>query len=135
VVNGRQKLIRAIGLPLISLAMFSVAGGHWAVLQTIAWAKMLKDYAGEVSITVAIAKTFSGRNPCDLCLKVKEGRQKEDAPVSVKSDKKGESLLCTEYPITRRPLPKEFSYPLGMRLVCVERSNAPPYPPPRTDSV
>ena len=33
----RTGLSRLLGIWLLGLAMFSVAGGHWAVLQTVAW--------------------------------------------------------------------------------------------------
>ena len=124
-----------MGLPLMSLAMFSVAGGHWAVLQTFAWANMLKDFSREASIQVAITKTFNGKNPCGLCRKVEEGRQKEEAPVTVKVDKKAESFLCAEDPVAQRLFPREFSYPPAVQPACDGRSHAPPLPPPRQVSI
>jgi hypothetical protein len=35
---------RAIGIPFLCLAMFGIAGGHWAVLQSIAWARMVSTF-------------------------------------------------------------------------------------------
>jgi hypothetical protein len=130
----RRKLIRTIGLPLIALAMFSVGGGHWAILQTIAWAGMLRDFAREGPLTTAIIKTFSGENPCGLCLKVEEGRQKEEAPVSVKSDTKAESFLCAESSAAQSPISRDFSYPPGPCLAWIQRVTSPPFLPPRLTS-
>ncbi|HET7238082.1 MAG TPA: hypothetical protein VFI76_03585 [Terrimicrobiaceae bacterium] len=133
-IARHRKLIRAMGLPLIALAMFSVGGGHWAILQTIAWAGMLRDFAREGPLTTAIIKTFSGENPCKLCLKVEEGRQKEDAPVSIKSDRKGESFLCAENSAAQWPIFRDFSYPTGPCLAWIQRLSSPPFPPPRLTS-
>ena len=88
------RLLRLVGMPLISLALFALVGGHWAVLQTIAWAQMLRDYSKNAPIIEAIAKTFSGRSPCGMCTKISEERQKgERAPAAAKFDKKGEVFL------------------------------------------
>jgi hypothetical protein len=134
-VYCRQKLFRVIGLPLMCLAMFSVAGGHWAILQTVAWAKMLGDFSRGASIEVAIMKTFSGKYPCALCRKVEKGRQIEEAPATVKVEKKTESFLCAQNPIAQLLFPRDFSYPPGVRLACIGRSDAPPFPPPRLVSI
>ncbi len=119
----------------MGLAMFSVAGGHWAILQTVAWARMLQDYSRGASLPVAITKTFNGKNPCGLCLKVEEGRKKEKAPATFKADKKTEGFLCAENPAPQSRLPRDFSYPPAVQLACIGRSNAPPSPPPRLVSI
>src|SRR5258708_6190788 len=59
----KVRMLRVIGLPFMALAMFSIAGGHWAVLQTVAWAQMLRDYSKDATVTEAVAKTFSGDAP------------------------------------------------------------------------
>ena len=93
-VTWRHSLVRAIGTLLLSLAMFSIAGGHWAVLQAIAWARMLGEYSRNASIEVAITKTFSGKYPCDLCRKIKESSQKQEAPRSIKQEKKSKAFFA-----------------------------------------
>jgi hypothetical protein len=130
-VSRRQILVRAIGLPLVCLAMFSVAGGHWAVLQTIAWAKMLRDYSRSDSIAVAVKKTFGGEYPCDLCLRVEEGRQKEEkAPATVKLDKKAEVFFVAARAAVKEPACHPFSYLVPDDLLSSSRSDPPPTPVP-----
>jgi hypothetical protein len=93
-IHWRDEVFRVIGLLLMCMAMFSVAGGHWAVLQAIAWAQMLQDYSRNGPITEAIAKTFSGRSPCSMCTKISEEQQREGrTPAVVKFDKKAEVFL------------------------------------------
>jgi hypothetical protein len=38
--TSSTRLLRVLGMPLICLALFAFAGGHWAVLQAIAWAQI-----------------------------------------------------------------------------------------------
>jgi hypothetical protein len=88
------KLARASGLFFLGLAMFSVAGGHWAVLQTVAWTQMLQDYSQNATVVEAIKKTFSGEAPCSLCKKISQSRQQEKkALATVKAEKKAEVFL------------------------------------------
>jgi hypothetical protein len=130
-VTWRHSLVRAIGTLLLSLAMFSIAGGHWAVLQAVAWARMLGEYSRNASIEVAITKTFSGKYPCDLCRKIKESSQKQEAPRSFKQEKKVESFLCAENSVAQLLSPRAFSYPLSDYLGFSVLPAAPPSPPPR----
>jgi len=55
-----KKNVRKIASCFISLALFLVIGGPWAVLQTVAWTKMMVDYSRGASLTEAVTKTFDG---------------------------------------------------------------------------
>lgn len=128
---SQRKLTRFVGLPLICLAMFSLAGGHWAVLQTIAWARMLQEYSREASIAVTLKKTFGGEYPCDLCRKVEEGRQKEEkAPATAKAEKKAEIFLFAERAAAKAPPVRDVSYPLPANVSASLRFDPPPSPIP-----
>jgi hypothetical protein len=83
--------LRIAGLTLMCVALSSLTGGHWVVLQTVAWAQMLRDYSRSATIAEAIERTFSGGYPCTMCIKISEGQQKEEkAPATVKLAKKRE---------------------------------------------
>jgi len=88
-------MFRRLGTALLCLAMFSIAGGHWAVLQSVAWAGMLRDYAREDGFAAAVEKTFSGNYPCAMCRQIAEKRAAEEnhAPM-IKSEKKAEPLIA-----------------------------------------
>jgi hypothetical protein len=125
------KLLRILGLPLICLAFFGLAGGHWLVFQTIAWAQMLQDYSRNASITEAIAKTFSGRSPCGMCTKISEEQQREGhTPAVVKFDKKAEVFLLEFMAGLKAPQSEDYSYFRPHRGAPVKRSDAPPAPIP-----
>ena len=54
-------------------------GGHWLVLQSVAWTRMLVDFSRQDSFTTAVAKTFDGEHLCPImCRKIQAGRQAEE---------------------------------------------------------
>lgn len=53
-------------------------GGHWLVLQSVAWTRMLAEFSKQDSLPAAICKTFDGQHPCPMCLKIRAGRQQEE---------------------------------------------------------
>lgn len=63
---------------LVVLALTISLGGHWALLQSLAWAGMLASYSREASFTEAVGKTFDGKNPCGLCKEIQKHRGEED---------------------------------------------------------
>lgn len=52
-------------------------GGHWGMLQVVAWTQMLHDYSKTQSVLTAVKYTFDGTHPCSMCLKIDESRQQE----------------------------------------------------------
>jgi hypothetical protein len=80
-----KPVLRA-GQCLLIAAMFAASGGHWLVLQSVAWGGMIADYARTANLTVAVEKTFDGQHPCGLCKKIEKGRgneKKRDAQLVV----------------------------------------------------
>jgi hypothetical protein len=119
-------------MPLVCSALLALAGGHWAVLQTIAWAQMLRDYSKNAPITEAIVKTFSGRSPCGMCRKISEERQKEErAPAAAKFYKKAEVFLVAMCDAPTRPESEDYSYFNRGESAPIDWSEAPPVPVPR----
>jgi hypothetical protein len=71
---------------LVIAALFLAAGGHWAVLQTVAWGTMIVDYSQHASLGEAVQKTFDGQHPCGLCTQIQKSRdteKKHEAQVGV----------------------------------------------------
>jgi hypothetical protein len=58
-------------------AILHLGGGHWGILQGIAWAKMLVEYSQADGIGEGIAKTFDGEHPCAMCKVISKGRESE----------------------------------------------------------
>lgn len=125
--------VKKIGHLLLIVALLGATGGHWAVLQTIAWANMLSQNLQSDSVATAISKTFDGAHPCKMCQRIAAGKQDEkkaDLPLQVKK---------LEF-VTDRPI-LVFSAPTDFCLVQVTThspdglTHRPAVPPPRTAAV
>lgn len=124
-------MFRRLGLAFVALALFTTAGGHWAVLQSVAWAQMIRDYSREVPLTAAVQKTFSGEAPCSLCKSIVAARQKEDRkPAAFKAELKTELFSPPARTALRLPAPDPFRYPAPVLAAFPVRSDAPPQPIP-----
>jgi len=69
------------------IALIATIGGHWAVLQTVAWTNMLSENLRSESFTAAVQKTFDGKHPCCLCKAINAGKKSEkknDLPPQLK---------------------------------------------------
>lgn len=126
-----SKATKLIGLPLVCLAMFSVAGGHWAILQTVAWGQMLITYSQEAgSFVLGAKKTFSGEAPCSLCKKIATAKKQEQkSPAPVKIDKKSDPAIVRFGSLVPIPAPCDHQFfPFEGKFFT--RSEAPPTPVP-----
>jgi hypothetical protein len=57
--------------------LISGIGGHWLILQPVAWAGMIVSYSREGGWRAALSRTFDGRHPCELCKVVQEGTKNQ----------------------------------------------------------
>ena len=125
-------MLRRLGTLLVCLAMFSIAGGHWAVLQSIAWAGMVQDYARDGGFAAAVQKTFSGQYPCAMCKKVAEAQKKEEQkPAILKVDKKAENFLSHCPSITLFPRAPSWFLSVPTSRLPAPLVFDPPQPVPR----
>jgi len=114
---------------VIALALASSIGLHWAFLQAVAWAGMIVTYSQDAPLSEAVAKTFDGRHPCELCKKIATSKQSEK-----KSESKFE-LSKLEFPYVRSEF--VFLAPSSFREIRPVNNRAdflthsPPVPPPR----
>lgn len=121
-------LIR-LGHALLITALIAALGGHWAVLQTVAWTNMLAKNLRSHAFEDALVKTFDGNHPCGLCKEITAGKKSEkqtDFPALAKK---------LEF-VTDRPI-LVFSPPVTFYLVPEQTPSGqlfslqPPVPPPR----
>lgn len=126
------RALRHAGTCAALIAVLFASGGHWVVLQTIAFGSMVVRYSQDNSLSEALAKTFDGKHPCPLCHAVQRGRQQEEKqrPALGLDPQRElalpESVLCPlarppgEYWLPTLPLPAWHAF-----------AHAPPKPPPR----
>lgn len=114
----------------VAFALIAAVGGHWVVLQSVAWVGMAVNYSKTDSFSVAIKKTLDGDHPCRLCLAVKKGKEQEQEQAVLKVEHKLD-LLCLHAVAYFPPALPFRLLPLSSDLA-LPRSEAPPVPPPRS---
>lgn len=111
------------------VAAAHVMGGHWLVLQMVAWSGMLVTYTQQDGLTQGIEKTFDGTAPCHLCHMVEEGREKEDDHPFVDLTHKQDAVLMKPVVLPRRAT-ASFSFDLREWVQISTLITAPIPPPP-----
>jgi glycine cleavage system pyridoxal-binding protein P len=90
-------MFRAAKIAAVLLVCLGLSGGHWIALQTVAWTRMLVAYSAEQSLAEALADTFGGERPCEMCVtiqKEKSAEQKKEA--ATHSIKQIEGVLAAD---------------------------------------
>ncbi len=134
-------MFRRFGLLCAALALFGIAGGQYGVAQSVAWARMLRDYSRQTgSVTQAVARTFDGQHPCALCLQIaaakigeKQAEKKASEPSS-KSSKRGnveKSALPNVPTFPARPAIADAGWASAKGAGWTARRERPSTPPPR----
>jgi hypothetical protein len=121
----RTKIARAI----VVFALVCAIGGHWAILQSVAWVNMVVDFSQTSTLGSAITKTFDGKHPCALCKAVQEGKASEGNQTSLKVETKLDFWLASASLLLEPPLP--FVVLPGKSSTPLLRPETPPTPPPR----
>ncbi len=129
-ISGRPHgLLWRAGNYLLILALFAATGGHWAVLQTIAWGGMLAENLQTDDWRAAVEKTFDGKHPCQLCHEISAGKKAEKKTPLLKTDKPFD-LIC-ERQAFHFFAPTTFEFAGETSWNYREHRAPPPAPPPR----
>ena len=121
----RLRLAKA----MMVFALIALIGGHWVLLQSVAWVGMFAKYSQVLSISEALSMTFDGQHPCKLCLRVQTGKQSQQKQESLNVETKLEYCYVRDFLIlVAPPLVKSST---GFDDSWLFRSEAPPTPPPR----
>ena len=122
-------VLRKASRLIVILALLASIGGHWALLQSVAWTRMLIERTHADSFATAVQTTLDGEHPCDMCKRITEGKQSEQQPeksqVKVKMD-----LLCERRLIAIAPPSEPMIFQSGP-TEGTPRAERPPVPPPR----
>ena len=136
VICQHDFCVRFLRYILVFGALLHLGGGHWGVLQGIAWAKMLVEYSQADGIRDGIVKTFDGEHPCEMCKSISKGRESEKrgplAPVRADGFALKELLPISEIRIQRRDLPLPYQPVVWPESgILAQWSGSPVEPPPR----
>jgi len=114
-------------LAVVSLTV--VLGGHWAILQSVAWVTMVAGYSHTSPLKEALVKTFDGKHPCPICQFVANGKKSEQKQETRKLMTKLDLFLAASSPGLCPPAREPLRFARA-RSAAV-RNAAPPTPPPR----
>ena len=114
---------------MVVLLLIVSVGGHWAIVQGVAWVTMFARFSQSMSLTQAAAYTFDGKHPCALCCAVKEGKTAERKESQVKPPEKVTFALSPEAVLL--PAPPLASPILAAEFTLRSFLDEPPHPPPR----
>lgn len=126
-------MLKRFGHLLLILALLGATGGHWAVLQTIAWAGMLATNLQTESVGEAISKTFDGEHPCKMCKQISAGKKaekKSELPLQIKKLE-----FINERPVLVFTAPQDFQLAPVFLSELDGLSHQPSVPPPRSLAV
>lgn len=114
------------------VALFALLGGHWAILQGVAWVNMMLSYSRDTgSLALAAEKTFSGQYPCNMCRKIQEEHQKEEKlPAISQLSKKVEVFYVPATKWLTPPTCISFDHPASGDQSAGARHYPPPTPIP-----
>src|SRR5439155_4014463 len=121
-----SRLVQKLAVVALTFAL----GGHWAILQSVAWMTMVAGYSQTAPLKEALVKTFDGKHPCSICKFVANGKKSEQKRETQKLLTKLDFFLASTPAALFPPVPEAFHFtpPPAARA----RSETPPTPPPRT---
>jgi hypothetical protein len=128
----RRKILASCGQVIAAVALFFIIGGHWGVLQTVAWANMIWTYSTQDgSVLAGAKKTFDGEHPCNMCDSIKEAKKQEKkAPEILSATKKIELFAFETSCLLPRPLGIPYQFPAPRHLAADSRPHSPDAPVP-----
>lgn len=132
--RNTSSVLRRFGRYVVIVSLLVTIGGHWAVLQSIAWTTMLVDNLQQTSLTEAVSNTFDGEHPCPMCKHIDEGKKSEKKSDALDFKVKKFELASTQA-VFIFAAPAAFRLQPWMRFTANSVTETPPVPPPRAIAV
>jgi hypothetical protein len=122
-------MVRKLSKCLVVVALVLATGGHWALLQTVAWVGMAIQFSQTDDFSTALSKTCDGKHPCKICKVVEDGRKSTPEQEMQKTQTKFD-FFCGARTLFTVPT---LDYPVVTfsPSTLLPRTEAPPLPPPR----
>jgi len=121
-------MARRFGQLLLVGTLILAIGGHWIVLQSVAWTSMVISYSHQATLREAFQKTFDGWHPCTLCKLVTKDQTDEKKQAAQNGETKLDFFCELERLAVPPPEPSVVA-PL-QPLSALLRAESPPTPPP-----
>ena len=124
---------RRISITCLLLAWLCANGAVWNVVQLVAWAKMFHDNSQTMSTPQALAVTFNGSKPCELCQLSHAAQETAREQLPRATDLGGSEKILLACHVTA-PLvltTPDFAWPGVVHDSGLTRTEPVPVPPPR----
>jgi hypothetical protein len=132
-------LNRFVRIAVAVLGCLHLCGGHWGVMQVVAWSNMIVDYSAQDGLIEGAKKTFDGEHPCCMCKAIEEGKKQESQNRGDDSSPTASQGLVLKECTFERSI--DLPAPRGRDLLILSgpeldlrgdaRGTSPPLPPPR----
>lgn len=125
-------MLKKLQLFAVLFAWMLATGAQWDMLQVVAWSKMFLSNTEDMSVGVALEKTFDGEE-CEMCRAVRRAKQQENAP-GLPSEKRITKLILIFQPVPALVYLKAgpAEWPSRDEVCSGLMRAAPPVPPPRS---
>jgi len=90
---------------------------------------LVKNVQQTASLSQAVARTFDGQHPCDLCRRISSTKDSQKKPTVQPAPSKPD-LICTAGSVCIISFFEDFHYAETV-VEFFERGDSPPVPPPR----
>ena len=125
---------RRLQISLVLFAWLLATGGHWHLVQTFAWGRMIVAYAKTMPVREALRLTFTADNMCGVCELVNAAQKQqpgnETLPAGSPLDAKT-LLVFQPAPVPVFTAPPAGTWSLSDQTTPSAARAAPPLPPPR----
>lgn len=124
---------RKLPIVLTLTAWLFATGSQWDLVQTFAWARMFTDNVRTMSVTTALARTFSPEGRCSMCSAVTSAKQQQDAAAQPVGGSAAGKILLVYLPAPAVVIAAPGAAPFSqgeIQFIGLGRA-APPLPPPR----
>jgi len=124
---------RRISSIALVFAWICANGAIWDVVQVVAWAKMYHAYSQVMSVGDALALTFDGSRPCELCSVSQAAKDaaREETPGEQDVGGGERALFVCEDFVTVVPHPPAATWSDGRVMANALVETDVPVPPPR----
>ena len=128
-VHDGSPVFLRFGKAMVAVALALTLGGHWALLQTMAWTTMLAGNLQSSSLHEAVTRTFDGQHPCCMCRAIAAAQKSEKKDTMASSPQRLEFPPAKANPVLVAPC----SFQLFPQSNCFAEllRQQPPTPPPR----
>ena len=130
-MKGFKPIFRMLLKVVLVALILVMTGGHWLILQSVAWTKMIIDYSRSSSVRTAIKQTFDGRHPCDMCKMIQRAKQSSKQQELQQPSAPDEVIFAETRPLGFFDPPYSW-IPGDGDFIHPSRCDPPPVPPPRS---